>query len=173
MYAGKRVMRPAMPQVVFTLAAASAMLAAPLNAAPPVRSLPFAGGDHTPGPHLGWSGLGAELWQDLDITPEQRETVRAIIRAHQPRWRELRAQASAIRGTLTETSPDDPGYAAATQDASQSAATLAAELVTLVSQMRAEIHAVLTPDQRLQLRQRMEQRRQRWDEWRQRSQPAS
>jgi Spy/CpxP family protein refolding chaperone len=177
MCAGTEVLRPTARRVVAALAAAAAaLLGAPLNAAPPVGSVPFGGGPHTAGPGTGheapWSSLGSELWQDLNLTPEQRETVRGVIRAHQPRWHALREQASVIRETLTETSPDDPGYAAVTQEASQSAATLAAEMVTLANQMRAEIHAVLTPEQRLQIRQRLEQRRQRWEAWRQRSRPA-
>ena len=125
---------------------------------------------------MGWggpSGHGGEHWKGLNLTPEQQQAMQDVTRAYRPRWQELRTRGEAIREKLTAVSPDDSGYATATESASQDAAALAADVVTLMSQMRAEVHAILTPEQRAQLQQQMEQRRQRWDAWRSRERPAS
>jgi Spy/CpxP family protein refolding chaperone len=122
----------------------------------------------------GSGGHGMEFWKERNLTPEQQQSVQALKESFRPRWQELRTRGTAIREKLVAASPDDSGYAAATQSASQDAAALAADMVTLMGQMRAEMHAILTPEQRAELKQHMQERRQRWDKWRsRRARPTS
>lgn len=139
----------------------------PASAAPPVAGHPaqgisgmeLLGGPEAHEMHFGYG---------LDLTPEQERAIQDVRAAYRPRWKELRARGESIRAQLTALSPDEADYATASQVASQNAATLAADVVLLASQMRADLHALLTAEQRAQLHQQMQERRQRWETWRSR-----
>jgi Spy/CpxP family protein refolding chaperone len=151
----------------------------------PVPGIP--GTSQTRMPHGPW-GAGSEncpvlaggmpggAWgskmESLGITPEQKSAIHAILERHKPGIWDLAQRGRGIRERLSAVSPDDPGYAEATEQAAVSAAEIAAEGVKLLSEIRAEVHLVLTPEQRQQLREHSDADQKRWDEWRARHRPV-
>jgi Spy/CpxP family protein refolding chaperone len=113
-----------------------------------------------------------ERWQSLQLTPEQQQSIRELSNAYRPRWQELHARSGSIREKLMTATPDDVGYETATQEARHEASELASDLVALLSQMRIDVHAILTPEQRLELQEQMQHRQQRWEAWRSRARPS-
>ncbi len=105
---------------------------------------------HRPGGAMaGLGGPRAELlFEALDLTPEQRAAAEGIMDSYQPRLKALRDAARDSRRTLMETSPDDAAYATVVAQASQAAANNASQLVLLGAELRRELHALLTPEQR-------------------------
>lgn len=123
-----------------------------------------------------WAGAAHDwhAWlQGLKLSPEQEQSIKSIAGRYRPRWSELKARGSAIRDQLAGVSPQDSSYATVTQQASQDAAELAADLINTLSQMRVEIDAVLTAEQRKQLKDQWNQRRQRFEQWRSQHQPPA
>ena len=105
------------------------------------------GGWGGPGGHRG--GPRAELmYEALDLTVEQRQAIEDIRANYRPQLRALRAGGRDNRRALRETAPDDPNYATVVAEASQAAAEQASQLVLITAEMRREIHALLTPEQR-------------------------
>jgi Spy/CpxP family protein refolding chaperone len=119
------------------------------------------------------AGTGAEMFGGVNFTDEQQQAIADLKQSYRARGEELRARAEAIRNAFSAVSPDDAQYAAATEKASQETAALAGDVVTLMAQLRAEMHAILTAEQRAQLQERMQNRRERWESWRSRTRPAS
>jgi Spy/CpxP family protein refolding chaperone len=88
-------------------------------------------------------------WADeLGLTGQQQNDIQIIIADYAPRFRDLAQLGRDSGKALLETSPDDPAYIGMTQDASALAASSAAELVTLLAEMRGKLYSVLTPEQR-------------------------
>ena len=110
--------------------------------------------------------------EDLRLTPEQRKAIQAIADHYRALGTAAAQRASGIREQLLGASPDDPGYADATDKASEAASLLAADAVRLLSELRAEVHSVLSEEQRQRLKERGTEERARWDEWRSRHKPA-
>ena len=133
------------------------------------------GGQRGGGPMGGLSGPRAEvLFEALDLTPEQRDSMEAIRESYRPRLESLRKSGRDNRRALAETAPDNPDYATVVAAASQAAAEHASQLVLVTAEMRREVHAVLTPEQqakarelRVTMRERVQERRQQRREWRQ------
>ena len=133
------------------------------------------GGHRGGGPLGGLTGPRAEfLFEALDLTPEQRDSMEAIQESYRPQLRSLRQSGRDNRRALAETTPDDPDYATVVAAASQAAAEHASQLVLLTAEMRREVHTVLTAEQRAKarelrdtMRERVEDRRQQRREWRQ------
>jgi protein CpxP len=134
-------------------------------------------GEHRGGPMGAFAGPRAEfMFEALDLTPEQRDAVEAIQATYRPQLQALQDSGRATRQALAQTAPDAPDYATVVAEASQAAAEHASQLVLLTAEMRRELHAVLTPQQRqkaLELRNTMrEQREQRFQERRERRRPG-
>jgi Spy/CpxP family protein refolding chaperone len=161
-------------------------VALPLAAA--AQAGPSAGSDsphhphHHPGmdgaamgmmPWTGVDGAGGRMFHGLNLTAEQRQAISDLQQTYRPRWQELRRRAEAIRDAFSSVSPDDDGYAASTEKARRDIAELAGDVVTAMAELRADIHAILTDEQRAQLQQQMKNRRERWESWRSRSRPSS
>ena len=114
------------------------------------------------GPMGGLDGPRAELMFDaLDLTPEQRDAVDGILERYRPQLKVLHDNGRESRRLLLATRPDDPNYATVVAEASQVAGQNAAQLVTLTAELRREMHALLTPEQRekaAEMRARMQER---------------
>jgi len=162
---------------------ALATCALPALGAPPASPSPPAGQEcpmqHRPGMHgmQGMEGGGPggpfmRAIEDLKLTPEQREAMKAVGERFSARGTELRQRGEAIAEAMRVAEPGTPGYASATDKAGADAAGLAADTVRLAADLRSELWAILTPEQREQLRQRTAQQRKGWDEWRERHRPA-
>lgn len=140
---------------------------------------------HHGGAHGGWSmggmamgGLHRAL-RELDLSPEQKETIRGIFEQARPQFQSVHEAMRANAEKLMEANPDDANYSTIVNEVSQAAGDIATGLVQQMSQVRAQIHAVLTPEQKAKLpaiqaemkarmqehqekmRQRMEERRER------------
>lgn len=88
---------------------------------------------------------------ELGLSPEQRQTIRGLFEQARPGFGQLRGQMRAGAELLARTAPDDPAYQSVVANVSQSAADLAAQFVLQASQLRSEVHGVLTPEQRAKL----------------------
>lgn len=95
---------------------------------------------------------------ELGLTGQQRTDIQIIIADYMPRYRDLAELGRDIAKELLSMAPDSPDYVDATQKASATAASSAAELVILLSEMRAKLYAVLTPEQRLKAQELIESR---------------
>jgi Spy/CpxP family protein refolding chaperone len=109
--------------------------------------------------------------EELGLSGEQRQAIQAIVERFRDRGIELAQRSGGIKDDLLAVSPEDPRYADATRAAAESASRVAAQGVELASEMRVEVYAVLTPEQRQLARARATSDRQRWEDWRQRHRP--
>jgi len=97
----------------------------------------------------------------LDLTEAQRDQIRGIMEQARPRFQEQRERMMAVRKQLRELDPASFDEAAVRQIAAGLNGPLQ-EIAVLHQQVRSQIWAVLTPEQREQteaLRQTMQQRR--------------
>ena len=109
-------------------------------------------------PH-GESGEMMAHWGDeLGLTGQQKTDIQIIIADYMPRYRDLAKIGRDTAAGLMRMSPDSPDYVSETQKASATAASSAAELVTLLSEMRGKLHAVLTDAQRQKFQELLESR---------------
>ncbi len=105
----------------------------------------------TPG-HPGHHGWGPwRIYSKLNLTAEQKASIKAIYTAAKPQMQSLHATMQANHLKMTQTTPDDPNYANVVAEVAQSNATLASERTTQSSQIKAQIYALLTPAQKTQL----------------------
>jgi periplasmic protein CpxP/Spy len=127
----------------------------------------FGGGDHGPGMR-GHRGPGdvlgrmGRMLHRLDLSSEQRDQVHAILDAARP---QLKTHADALRAghqQLRDLSPAKFDEAAVRAIAANQAREMT-EMIVLSQKIRAQVYAVLTPEQQAQLaqmHQKMEQLRQ-------------
>lgn len=95
----------------------------------------------------------AGLIQQLELTEAQRESIRAILDASQAQREAMREQhREAMKASLT-TLPDDPNYIAVVEKRKQ----LASEAIQQRSDLNSQIYAVLTPEQKAQVPQLIEE----------------
>jgi Spy/CpxP family protein refolding chaperone len=129
------------------LAAASQSLG---DAAAPRGPLPVA----PPGlimPLVMPQALLGRLADELGLTAEQRQAIRELLDQARPGLTQLHRQMQAGAELLARTAPDDPAYQSVVANVSQSTADLAAQYVLQSSQLRSQVHGVLTPAQRTRL----------------------
>ncbi|HUO80547.1 MAG TPA: hypothetical protein VMU00_10435 [Steroidobacteraceae bacterium] len=96
-------------------------------------------------------GLLGPLAEQLKLSGAQRQAIRGCFEQARPGLVQLRRQLEDGTELLARTAPDDPAYQSVVANVSQSAADLAARFVLQTSQLRAEVHALLTPEQRSRL----------------------
>lgn len=121
----------------------------------------------------GTTGPWTARLESLGVTAEQRLAIQQVALRYRDRGLVLAQRGSAIREQWMSVAPDDPGYPQATEDAAATAADLAADGLRLLAEMRSEMHALLTPEQRQQMKEQAQKERQRWDDWRNRHQQPS
>lgn len=93
----------------------------------------------------------AQLAEELGITDEQRQTIRGLMDSARPNLEATAKQMYENLEMLRVTNPDHPQYDVIVARVSQSTGELAARSVTDLSQLRAQIWAVLTDAQRIRL----------------------
>jgi Spy/CpxP family protein refolding chaperone len=96
---------------------------------------------------------------ELNLSIEQQDSLQGLIDEFQPSWDSLRERMSASRSKMMGLTPDDPEYASVTQEVSQQAAAMAAEMVMLTSDFQARAYALLTEEQRQRLEELKSERR--------------
>ena len=101
----------------------------------------------------------------LGLGPEQQASIRALVERARPVSRALRDEMRGNRLELMATPTDGPDYDDVVQRIAESNGRLTSELIRHHAQLRAEVQALMTPEQREQaraikseLRSRMERR---------------
>jgi protein CpxP len=107
------------------------------------------------GPH-GWGhGPGGEgpghLYGKLGLSAEQQASIKAIVTAAKPKMKSMHDQMRANHLKIMQTKPDDPNYGNVVAEVAQSNAALASQRTSQAAELRAQIHALLTPAQKTQL----------------------
>ena len=110
-----------------------------------------------------WLRQQMVLLQQLDLTPEQRQRLRAIPAQHEGEWQTLNRRANQARNRFERILAADEDIKPEVIDESSRAVGAAeAEFARLVGQIWNEVKQVLTPEQRKGLREtRIRQLRQR------------
>ena len=99
-------------------------------------------------------------WADeLGLTAQQRSDLQIITSDYATRFRDLAKLGRDSASELMQMAPDDPAYRDQTQDASALAASSAAELVTLLAEMRGKLYSVLTAEQRETFHEKLQSHR--------------
>lgn len=91
------------------------------------------------------------IYSKLGLSSEQQSQIQSIFAAAKPQMQSLHQQEKANHLQLQQTKPDDPNYATVVASVAQTNATLASQRTTQMSEVRAQIYAILTPTQRTQL----------------------
>lgn len=109
------------------------------------------GGGFMSMPGMMHPGAIARIADELGLTPEQRQTIRGLFAAARPQMQALRDEFRANAEKLLATKPDDANYGNVVTEVSQASGELASRLVTEGSQLRAQVYAVLTAEQKAKL----------------------
>lgn len=109
----------------------------------------------------GW-GLLPRGVPRLDLSPAQRDAIRAILARESERIQSLREQLAANREAFRAANPPGKFDEAAVRAHHAKQAKLREELAVVAARVRAEVYALLTAEQKAQL----EAKRQRWEECR-------
>jgi Spy/CpxP family protein refolding chaperone len=96
---------------------------------------------------------------EFGLTGQQQTDIQIIVSDYGERLRDIARLGRKSAEDLLATDPEDPAYRKTTDDAAALAANSAAETVVLLAEMRAKLHAVLTPEQREMLRQKIDEKR--------------
>lgn len=87
----------------------------------------------------------------LDLDETQAEQVRSIVSGASAEFESLREKGQANRSAMRDLDVADADYDAKLQDLSRASGELAISSTELRGRIRAEIHAILTPEQREEL----------------------
>jgi Spy/CpxP family protein refolding chaperone len=134
-------------------------------ASPPPGGMGMHHGPRGPGggPGDGMFGGGPRMLEhlatELGLTDAQRQQIRGVFESAKPEMQQVQEQMRSNFEKLEATKPDDPNYAAVVSEVSKNAADLASRRVTDGAQLRSQIWAVLTPDQRTKLAALQQQRK--------------
>ncbi|MFM8480833.1 MAG: Spy/CpxP family protein refolding chaperone [Gammaproteobacteria bacterium] len=100
----------------------------------------------------------------LGLSDAQRSQLRGVSETHRAATEPLRDQVRTAQQTLANAKPDDPNYAAVTAEARANLDAARAQLRDQQEQLRSQMQAVLTPEQRNALEARRAERRERMEE---------
>ena len=103
--------------------------------------------DNTAGP--GMPGvIAGRMAERLGLDDVQRQSVMNVMDAARPEFEALREQGKTLRQSIRDLDPGEPSYGVRLQDLSATSGQVAADLVLLTGRVRADVHAILTPEQR-------------------------
>ena len=97
----------------------------------------------------------------LDLDETQAQTVANIVESARPEFESLRESGRSQREAMRELQVSDPDYGSKLQNLAAERGELAAASTQLRGRVRAEIHAVLTPEQQQKMAEFESNRRQR------------
>lgn len=98
----------------------------------------------------------SRMTEMLDLDENQSQSIRNIVDAAKPQFDSLRERSRANRDALRDLDINDPDYNAKLQNLSAESGQLASEMTLLHGQVRADIGAVLTAEQRQELSEHMD-----------------
>lgn len=119
------------------------------------------------GDEIGMGGFGMHprmferMAGELALTDAQRQSIRGLFESARPAMQQRREQAMANAELMRKTQPGAPDYQAVVARVSRTAGELAASGVSDAAQLRSQVWAVLTPEQRIKAQQLGEQHQQR------------
>jgi Spy/CpxP family protein refolding chaperone len=123
------------------------------------------------GPHGGWHhGHGAHgmfALNKLDLTDAQKTSIKQIVKNSFAATKDQRKALFQQRKAFESLTPDQAGYQAAADSLAQAEANAAKARVEQQASVRAQIYAVLTSSQKMQLASIKAKREQRMQEWKQ------
>lgn len=96
----------------------------------------------------GAQAMLGRMGEQLGLSDAQKQQIRGILESARPEMQSVREQMRANRQRLEATKPDDPAYAAVVAEVSRAAGELASRTVSNGAQVRKQVWAVLTPEQR-------------------------
>lgn len=118
------------------------------------------GHDGHHGHHRHGGGFFMQRMADkLELTPEQRTSVKAVVEKSKPQMAEFREKMRANRKALRELARDGKADDAKVAALAQEKGTLVADMTIERTRMRSDIRAILTDTQRDKLKQMREQHR--------------
>lgn len=98
----------------------------------------------------------------LDLDDTQAQSVKNIVEAARPEIAELRDRARENHKAVRELDADDADFGAKLSNLAHTSGELATQATLLHGRLRAEINAVLTPEQRQKLAESRPPRGERW-----------
>jgi periplasmic protein CpxP/Spy len=107
-------------------------------------------GPHGPGPH-GWHHHGGFLLSKLNLSAEQRASIKTIMANAGPQLKSIHQEMRANSLKLSQTQPTDASYAGVVSQVTQANGSLHSQMITQREAVRAQIFKVLTPAQQTQL----------------------
>jgi len=110
--------------------------------------------------HGGGPGMGhGRLLQELDLSQEQRDAIGDLLLAHRTAMRGQRDAMRAARGALMDATHAETLDEAAVRAAAAEVAALEADRAVARARVFQQVQAILTPEQRTELQQRIAERR--------------
>ena len=103
------------------------------------------------GVHSRETGRLEQIFEKLSLTDEQKLSVKTIIATADPSMKSLREQIDANKSKLWNMQPDDPNYASAVAEISQANGALVSQRTTQLADIRGQLFALLTADQKARL----------------------
>ncbi len=137
------------------IAAATLLTAVPLVLAQP----PDGAHRHGPGAGGGPGWLMGRLADKLDLSKEQRETIRGLFETHRDDTAPLREDLRGLEGAVEESIHAEPFDEEAVRAVAQQVADVRVELAVARARLAQEVHQVLTPEQREQAAEMRERRK--------------
>lgn len=98
----------------------------------------------------------SRMTEKLGLDATQEQSVRDLMEAARPQFDSLRDRSRANRDAIRDLDVNDPGYDSTLKELATESGQLATEMTLLHGRLRAEINAVLTPEQRQQLADQMQ-----------------
>lgn len=116
-----------------------------------------------PGSMMGMPGprMLERMAGELGLTDDQKQKIQGIFAAGRPEMEQGRDLARQNAEKLRATKPDDKNYDVVVSEVARSAGELASRAVTQRAKVRAQVWAVLTPEQRTRMEAAQTERRER------------
>jgi Spy/CpxP family protein refolding chaperone len=115
---------------------------------------------------FGGGGFGFQWWDNpvasgLNLTDAQNQQIRSVVREYRSKLIDLRAAEEKAQGELQDVFNDAPGDTRRANEVIDRLANARAEATKTISQMSLRMRNILTAEQYQELRQRMDDRRNR------------
>jgi len=114
---------------------------------------------------------GVRLFENLQLTNEQKSTIDGLFAANRENARSLRQRFQEQRQLLRNAAQNQPFDEAAVRFQAQELAKLQSEMMVQRAAVMNQISGILTTEQKAKLQDLREQRKARFQEWRERHRP--
>jgi Spy/CpxP family protein refolding chaperone len=108
--------------------------------------------------HRGAGGFMKHLGKELEMTSEQREQVRNLMEQRHDSLQKTRSQLHETRKLLWQLDPGSDSYQADVAQLAQQKGALMGSMVQYHGQLKADIYALLSPEQQQTFKQQIEER---------------